>query len=95
MSDLTQSEADALEACAGADDAPHPSVALGARELLARVANVLSPEDQLVFDMLHVEERPVAEIQRVTGWSRAAIKVRAFRARLKLRKVLERLERKP
>lgn len=95
MSDLTQPEADALEACARAGDTPHPSMALGARELLGRLAGVLSPEDQLVFDLLHVEERPVAEIQRITGWSRAAIKVRAFRARLKLRKVLEKLERKP
>jgi len=91
--DLSEAEADALQSCARAESTPHPSLAVSARELLGKLSGVLSPEDQLVFDLLHVEERSVAEIQQQTGWSHAAIKVRAFRARLKLRQAIARIEK--
>ncbi len=48
----------------------------------------LSPEDRLVITLLHLEEKSVEEIHALTGWSRSAIKVRAFRARAKMKKTL-------
>ena len=47
--------------------------------------------------LLHLEGRSIEEIRRVTGWSSALVKIRAFRARRKLKKHLEFLlkEHKP
>ena len=42
--------------------------------------------ERLVIDMLYLQARSVAEVQKLTGWSAATIKIRAFRARQKLRK---------
>ena len=43
--------------------------------------------------MLHLEERSVADIAAVTGWSIANVKVRALRARQKLKDFLVRHEK--
>lgn len=64
--------------------------ALAARELLDLLLAQLAPDDRLVLSLLDLEQRSVAEIARITGWSRALVKVRAFRARRKLRLIAER-----
>jgi len=58
------------------------------RSLIAQ----LSPEDRLVITLLHLEEKSVEEIHALTGWSRSVIKVRAFRARAKMKKMLNQSE---
>jgi len=60
-----------------------------AKILLARLMTQLSPKDRLVVTLLHVEERSVDEIHALTGWSRASVKVRAFRARARMKKMLK------
>lgn len=60
-------------------------------EVLA-VIERLPPRDRLVITLLHVEGRSVEEAARLTGWSRAMVKVQAFRARGKLRKLLDERE---
>jgi RNA polymerase sigma-70 factor (ECF subfamily) len=42
--------------------------------------------------MMDMEGRSVADVQAATGWSATLVKVRAFRARRKLRKAFEQLE---
>ena len=59
-----------------------------ARKLVTELITRLSPEDRLVITLLHLEEKSVEEIHALTGWSRSAIKVRAFRARAKMKKML-------
>ncbi len=49
----------------------------------------LKPAERLVITLLELEEKPVREIAGMTGWSEANVKVRAFRARRKLKQVLE------
>lgn len=49
----------------------------------------LPPRDRLVLTLLHLEERSIADIAEMTGWSRAMVKVQAWRARNKLKKLLE------
>jgi len=66
-----------------------------ARELLKTLMARLSPADRLVVTLLHLEEKSVAEVQALTGWSAPLVKVRAFRARNKLRKFLNQLEGRP
>jgi RNA polymerase sigma-70 factor (ECF subfamily) len=55
----------------------------------------LSPEDRLVIQLLHIEGRTIEEIRQLTGWNIALIKVRAFRARHKLRQHLASLLQQP
>jgi RNA polymerase sigma-70 factor (ECF subfamily) len=73
---------------AGAGDLP-TSEAASARELVETVLATLSAPERLVVTLLHLEERPMKEVAAITGWSTPVIKVRAFRARQKLRKALE------
>lgn len=68
------------------------SESAAAKELLGQMLPQLSPEDRLLITMLHLEEKSVDEIRALTGWTRAAVKVRAFRARGKLKKMLSQLE---
>ncbi|MBA3710672.1 MAG: sigma-70 family RNA polymerase sigma factor [Planctomycetes bacterium] len=66
--------------------------AAAARELVENLLARLEPKDRLVLTLLDLEERSVAEIAELTGWSRTLVKVRAFRARRRLRSVAERLQ---
>ena len=59
-----------------------------AKKLVTELIGQLSPEDRLVITLLHLEEKSVEEIHALTGWSRSAIKVRAFRARARMKKIL-------
>ena len=50
----------------------------------------MSARDRLVLTLLYLEECSVAEAARLCGWSQTMVKVQAFRARKKLKKLLER-----
>lgn len=63
-----------------------------AAEFLHALLGQLPPADRLVLTLMHLEERSVAEIADLTGWTKTLVKVRAFRARAKLRKLAERQE---
>jgi len=67
--------------------------ALAARELVERLLSELRPDDRLVLSWLDLEQRSIEEVARLTGWSRTLVKVRAFRARRRLRAVAERYQR--
>jgi RNA polymerase sigma-70 factor (ECF subfamily) len=91
LADFDQGTAAAIERLARTEtEDATPNDARLARELLAQMLGQLSPDDRLLVTLLHLEERSVQEIHALTGWSRAAIKVRAFRARAKLKKMLGR-----
>jgi RNA polymerase sigma-70 factor (ECF subfamily) len=64
--------------------APHPHL----EHLHAALAQ-LSPKERLVITLLELEERSIQEIAGLTGWSEGNVKVRAFRARGALRKLME------
>lgn len=63
-----------------------------ARELLERALEALSPEERVVLVALELEEQPAREVARRLGWSVVRVRVRAFRARKKLRTALLELE---
>ena len=63
-----------------------------ARSLLARLLETLSAQERMILTLLHLEEKSIAQIAEATGWNRILIKVRAFRARAKLRNALEKLD---
>lgn len=90
-SDLNESEQAVIASLASSPSAasPHPAEA---KALLASLLDSLSPQDRMILTLLHLEEKSVRQIVQLTGWNSTAIKVRAFRARAKLRKTLQRLE---
>jgi RNA polymerase sigma factor (sigma-70 family) len=73
-----------------ADDSVLPDASAGsAKELIETLLAQLSVEDRLVINLLDLEQKSVREIGQLTGWSIPLVKVRAFRARRKLRKLAE------
>jgi RNA polymerase sigma-70 factor (ECF subfamily) len=60
-----------------------------AAEKLGALLEKLPPRDRLVVTLMYVEGQSVEETARLTGWSQTMVKVQAFRARGKLRKVME------
>ncbi len=60
-----------------------------ARELLAFAMRRLTPDERLVVTLCEIEERTIREVAELTGWSESNVKVRAFRARQNLKKILE------
>lgn len=60
-----------------------------ARIEVERLLATLPAKDRFVLLMLHGEEWSVAEIADRLGWSRTNVKVRAYRARARLRRLLE------
>lgn len=92
FSDLTDSENDWLERVS-----VHPEgsaeASSAARQLVQHILGQLSPAARLVITLLEIEERSVKEIAALTGWSVPLVKVRAFRARAEMRKVLARIGR--
>jgi RNA polymerase sigma-70 factor (ECF subfamily) len=62
-----------------------------AKLLIERVMEKLSPQARLVITLLEIEDRSVKEIAELTGWSVPLVKVRAFRARGEMRKILAKM----
>lgn len=90
FSNLTDPENDWLERFASQNE-PGNEHADAARQLVERILTQLSPPARLVITLLEIEERTVKEISALTGWSIPLVKVRAFRARAEMKKVLAKL----
>lgn len=59
-----------------------------AREILDWALDQLSPADRMVLELVHLEGQSVKAAARQLGWTVANVKVRAFRARRKINKLL-------
>jgi RNA polymerase sigma-70 factor (ECF subfamily) len=92
FSELTEAEDDWLEHFVVNPDSA-VSDAEAAKMLVARLLEQLSPPARLIITLLEIEDRSVKEIAALTGWSVPLVKVRAFRARAEMRKVLARISK--
>ena len=92
VSDLSEDEHGWLEQQSG-DGSDQRSVEsnLVATDLADRLLAVLPPEDQQALLMIDGEDASIKEVAAATGWSESKVKVRAFRARRKLREAMEKL----
>jgi RNA polymerase sigma-70 factor, ECF subfamily len=72
------------------DDGERETTPSEAAEALYGLLSGLSPRNRLVLTLMYFEELDTQEIARMTGWTRSMVKVQAYRARNKLRKLLER-----
>jgi len=61
------------------------------RDLAAKLLGRLADEDRILLELLYLDELSTAEAAKVLGWSRSKIKVRAWRARQILQKILKRI----
>ena len=93
VSDLTDDEQSWLEHQSAGDGGEPASVenSVVATDLADRLLSVLSPEDQQALLMIDGEQASIKEVAEATGWSESKVKVRAFRARKKVREAMEKL----
>ncbi len=62
-----------------------------AREVLHHAMRKLKPKDQLILTLRELENKSVQEVAELTGWSVSNVKVRAMRARNRLKEILSEL----
>ncbi len=84
--DLSEEQSALLDnMAADTDELPHDQK-FAARDLVEKLMAALKPVERLVIDLLYLQQRSIAEIQKITGWSASLVKVRAYRARQKMKR---------
>jgi len=83
--DLSEEEQAVVENLASSSEELAPDQRFGSRQLVEHLLAALKPVERLAIDLLYLQGRSVEEIRKITGWSAALIKVRAFRARQKMK----------
>jgi len=91
--DLSETEAEVLDNVITNENDVPANDAMAAHELVHKLLDQLKPDDQLVIRLLDLEQKSIAEISGLTGWNQSLIKVRAFRARRKLQKLFQDLQK--
>jgi RNA polymerase sigma-70 factor (ECF subfamily) len=87
--ELSEEESVTLMDSIAADD--NELTALQDRDLTDKLLAKLAPQDRALLEMLYSDEMSVAEIADVMGTSQSNVKVRAWRARRHLRKIVGKL----
>lgn len=62
-----------------------------AKEMLQVALGHLSANDRMVLTLLYLDERSVREAADLLGWTSVNVKVRAYRARQALRRIIEKM----
>jgi RNA polymerase sigma-70 factor (ECF subfamily) len=91
--DLSEEQAQWLSESLPETQPTDPARRLATADLLNQLLETLSAEDQIVIRLLEIEDKSMREISELTGWNVPLIKIRAFRARAKLRKSWEKFQK--
>jgi RNA polymerase sigma-70 factor (ECF subfamily) len=91
QADLSEEEQAVVENLAATSEELAPDKRFASRQLVEHLLAALKPAERLVIDLLYLQGRSVAEIMKITGWSEPLVKVRAFRARQKMKEQLKRI----
>ena len=91
-SDLSEEEQHVLDGLAAGDEHDHRTEAC-AWDLLGKLLEALSPAERMLITLLELEQKTPAEVCALTGWNSGVLRIRAFRARQKLKKLYQQLER--
>ena len=89
--DLSEEEEAVVKNLAVSSEELAPDHQLASRQLVEHLLEFLKPVERLVIDLLYLQGRSVEEIHNITGLGIAAIKVRAFRARQKMKAQLAKI----
>ena len=92
--DLSVEEQAVIENLASSTDELAPDQRFASRQLVEHLLTTLKPVERLAIDLLYLQGRSVEEIRKITGWSAALVKVRAFRARQKMKRQLAKISAK-
>jgi RNA polymerase sigma-70 factor (ECF subfamily) len=95
QADLSAEEQAVVENLASSTEELPPDQQVASRQLVEHLLAALKPVERLAIDLLYLQGRSVEEIRKITGWSAALIKVRAFRARQKMKALLARIQATP
>ena len=90
--DLSVEEQAVVENLATSTEELAPDQRFASRQLVEHLLTALKPVERLAVDLLYLQGRSVEEIRKMTGWSAALIKVRAFRARKKMKQQLAKIQ---
>jgi len=83
--DLSEEEQAVVENLAISAEELAPDRRFASRQLVEHLLDALKPVERLAIDLLYLQGRSVEEIRKITGWSATLIKVRAYRARQKMK----------
>ena len=86
--DLSEEQVDVIRNLATTTGEIAPDQSFASRELVEHLMQMLKPAERVVIELLYLQQRSVAEIREITGWSAPLVKVRAFRARQKMKQLL-------
>jgi len=89
--DLSVEEQAVVENLATSTEELAPDQRFASRQLVEHLLAGLKPVERLAIDLLYLQGRSVEEIRKITGWTAALIKVRAFRARQKMKQQLTKI----
>jgi RNA polymerase sigma factor (sigma-70 family) len=87
--DLTPAEAEIFDTTWLEGRTKDAGDAIEARDLVERILSVLPPEDRSLILMVDLEGHSLEEISSLTGWGVSKIKMRLFRVRAHLRKLIQ------
>jgi RNA polymerase sigma-70 factor (ECF subfamily) len=88
-SDLTPPEAELFDTTWLEGRTESADRAIAARDLVDRMLSVLPAADRSLILMVDLEGRSLEEISQMTGWSLSKVKMRLFRIRGHLRKLIQ------
>ncbi len=86
--DLTEEQEQVVRQLAGSEEELPASHQVAARELVDKLLERLEPTDRMLITLLYLEGRSLEDLRQITGWNTTRIKVRAFRARQRMKKYL-------
>lgn len=87
--ELSESENETLMAFTERRGSSDSETRVVQRDLAQKLLSRLGAEDRAVLQMLHAEGMNITEIAEAMNWSRSKVKLRAWRARNMLRRVLK------
>jgi len=83
--DLEVEEQAVLERLTASEETRPDSESVATRELVNRLLQGLQAQDRLVITLVYLEGWTMEEVASANGWSAHAVKVRAYRARRRMR----------
>ena len=89
--DLTEEEQAVVENLNTSSEELAPDNKFASKQLVEHLLEALKPAERLVIDLICMQGLSIEEVHQKTGWSAALVKVRAFRARQKMKKLLGRI----
>jgi RNA polymerase sigma-70 factor (ECF subfamily) len=92
--DLSVEEQAVIENLGSTSQQLAPDQSFASRQLVDHLLAALKPVERLAIDLLYLQGRSVEEVRKITGWSAALVKVRAFRARQKMKQQLTKISAK-